>query len=75
VQTETMPFMDRLIPDLIYLPLSNAGARYTFGNAGGQIPVWANTPTLAGNWVAEAAPKPVRRASFTTVSLSPKALR
>jgi HK97 family phage major capsid protein/HK97 family phage prohead protease len=75
VATDTKPFLDRLIPDSIFLPLANMGVRYTFGNAGIlKIPVRANTPTLAGNWVAEGAPKPVRRASFTTVSLSPTKL-
>jgi HK97 family phage major capsid protein/HK97 family phage prohead protease len=75
IQTDTQPFLDRLIPDSIYLPLAAAGVKYTFGNAGVlKIPVRAATPTLAGNWVAEGAPKPVRRASFTTVSLSPTKL-
>jgi HK97 family phage major capsid protein len=75
IATETLPFLDRLIPDSIFLPLASMGVRYTFGNAGVlKIPVRANTPTLAGNWVAEAAPKPVRRASFTTVSLAPTKL-
>jgi HK97 family phage major capsid protein len=75
IATDTQPFLDRLLPDSIYLPLAAAGVRYTFGNAGVlKIPVRAATPTLAGNWVAEGAPKPVRRASFTTVSLSPTKL-
>src|SRR4029077_2147895 len=72
IQTDVQPFLDRLIADSIYLSLANMGVRYTFGNAGVlKIPVRAATPTLAGNWVAEAAPKPVRRASFSTVTLSP----
>jgi HK97 family phage prohead protease/HK97 family phage major capsid protein len=72
IQTDVMPFMDRLIADSIYLQLANMGVRYTFGNAGIlKIPVRANTPTLAGNWTAEGGAKPVKRASFTTVSLSP----
>jgi HK97 family phage major capsid protein/HK97 family phage prohead protease len=78
IQTDTQPFLDRLMADSIYLPLSNAGVRYTFGNAGVlKIPVRAASPAgvrLAGNWVAEGAPKPVRRASFTTVTLSPTKL-
>jgi HK97 family phage prohead protease/HK97 family phage major capsid protein len=75
IQTDVMPFMDRLIADSIYLQLAGMGVRYTFGNAGIlKIPVRANTPTLAGNWTAEGAPKPVKRASFTTVSLSPNKL-
>jgi HK97 family phage major capsid protein/HK97 family phage prohead protease len=72
VQTDVQPFLDRLIAESIYLPLASMGVRYTFTNAGVlKIPVRANSPTLAGNWVAESAPKPVRRASFTTVTLSP----
>jgi len=72
IQTDVMPFLDRLIADSIYLQLAGMGMRYTFGNAGVlKIPVRANTPTLAGNWTAEGGAKPVKRASFTTVSLSP----
>jgi HK97 family phage major capsid protein/HK97 family phage prohead protease len=75
IQTDVQPFLDRLIADSIYLPLASMGVRYTFGNAGVlKIPVRANTPTLAGNWVGEGSPKPVRRASFTTVTLSPTKL-
>jgi HK97 family phage major capsid protein len=75
IQTDVVPFLDRLIADSIYLPLASMGVRYTFGNAGVlKIPVRANTPTLAGNWVGEGSPKPVRRASFTTVTLSPTKL-
>jgi HK97 family phage major capsid protein len=77
VQTDTMPFLDRLIPDSIFLPLANMGARYTFGNAGIlKIPVRGGGPSnlLAGNWTAEGGAKPVKRASFTTVSLAPNKL-
>jgi HK97 family phage major capsid protein/HK97 family phage prohead protease len=75
IQTDVQPFLDRLIADSIYLPLAGMGVRYTFGNAGVlKIPVRAATPTLAGNWVGEGSPKPVRRASFTTVTLSPTKL-
>ena len=52
--------------------------RYTFGNAGVlKIPVRGSSPAgvrLAGNWIAEGGAKPVRRATFTTVSLSPTKL-
>ena len=75
VQTDTTPFLDRLMANSIYLPLSAAGVKYTFGNAGVlKIPVRASTPTLAGNWTAEGGAKPVKRASFTTVTLSPTKL-
>jgi HK97 family phage prohead protease/HK97 family phage major capsid protein len=75
IQTDTMPFIDRLLAGSIFAPLKSMGVSYNFGNAGVlKIPVRANTPTLAGNWTAEGSPKPVRRASFTTVSLSPTKL-
>jgi HK97 family phage prohead protease/HK97 family phage major capsid protein len=75
VQTANGEFLDRLIPNSIYAPLAAAGVRYSFGRANVlKIPVRANTPTLAGNWVGEGSPKPVRRASFTTVSLAPTKL-
>lgn len=75
VSTVNVGFLDRLIPTSVYQQLSALGARYTFGNAGVlKIPVRANTPTLAGNWVGEGAAKPVRRASFSTVSLTPTKL-
>lgn len=75
IQTDVTPFLDRLIAGSIYLPLANAGVRYTFGNAGIlKIPVRTTTKTLAGVWTAESGAKPVKRASFTTVSLSPTKL-
>jgi HK97 family phage major capsid protein/HK97 family phage prohead protease len=75
IQTDTQPFLDRLMADSIYLPLAAAGVRYTFGNAGVlKIPVRASTPTLAGAWTGEGSAKPVKRASFTTVTLSPTKL-
>ena len=44
IQTDTQPFLDRLMADSIYLPLAAAGVRYTFGNAGVlKIPVRAST--------------------------------
>ena len=39
-----------------------------------KIPVRANTPTLAGAWTGEGAAKPVKKASFSTVTLSPTKL-
>ena len=51
------------------------GSSYTFGNAGVlKIPVRANTPTLAGAWTGEGAAKPVKKMSFSTVTLSPTKL-
>jgi HK97 family phage major capsid protein len=75
IQTDVTPFLDRLIAKSIYLPLANMGVRYTFGNNGVlKIPVRTTSKTLAGAWTGEGSAKPVKRASFTTVSLSPTKL-
>ena len=75
VQTSNVDFLDRLIPNFIYPQLKAMGVSYTFGNNGVlKIPVRAATPTLAGAWTAEGGAKPVKRASFSTVSLTPTKL-
>jgi HK97 family phage major capsid protein/HK97 family phage prohead protease len=75
VQTTLVDFLDRLLPVSIYPQLAAMGVRYTFGNSGQiKIPVRGNTPNIAGNWVGEGLPKPVRRATFTTKTLTPTKL-
>ena len=75
VQTSNVDYLDRLIPNFVYPQLKAMGTNYSFGNSGVlKIPVRANTPTLAGAWVGEAAAKPVKRMSFSTVSLTPTKL-
>ena len=75
VQTSNVDFLDRLIPNFIFPQLKAMGPSYTFGNNGVlKIPVRANTPTLAGAWTAEGGAKPVKKASFSTVSLTPTKL-
>jgi HK97 family phage prohead protease/HK97 family phage major capsid protein len=76
VQTSNVDFLDRLIPNFIYPQLKALGTSYTFPNGTGvmKIPVRAVTPALAGAWVGEGAAKPVKRASFSTVTLSPTKL-
>ena len=75
VQTSNVDYLDRLIPNFIFPQLKALGASYTFGNNGVlKIPVRAATPTLAGAWTAEGGAKPVKRASFSTVSLTPTKL-
>jgi HK97 family phage prohead protease len=66
-------FLDRLLPESIYQALSGAGVKYTFGPGAGtiKIPTRTTSQTLAGAWVGEAAPKPVKRASFSSVTLTP----
>jgi HK97 family phage prohead protease/HK97 family phage major capsid protein len=75
VQQANLDFIDRLMPESIYTRLSNLGVRFSFGaNASLKIPARANTPKLAGSWVGEGAPKPVRRIGLTTITLTPKKL-
>jgi HK97 family phage prohead protease/HK97 family phage major capsid protein len=76
VQVANVDFLDRLIPNFIYPQLKAMGTSYTFPNGVGvmKIPVRAVTPAIAGAWVGEGSPKPVKRASFSTISLAPTKL-
>jgi HK97 family phage major capsid protein/HK97 family phage prohead protease len=73
IQTANQGFLDRLLPASIYPTLSSRGSKYTFSNSAGiiKIPTRTTTQTLAGAWVAEAAPKPVKRLSFSSITLNP----
>jgi HK97 family phage prohead protease len=75
VQTATADFVDTLKPDRIYPSLSAGGLRFTFGRNGViKIPARAASPTLAGDWILEGAPIPVKQMGFTSVTLTPKKL-
>jgi len=68
-------FMDRLLANTIYSPLSAAGARYDLGRNGTlKIPYRATTPLASGAWVGQGAPKPVKRIGLSTVTLTPHKL-
>ncbi len=73
VQTQNAGFLDRILPKSIYMPLANRGNRYTFGAGVSQlkIPVRTTTSLLSGAWVGEGSPKPVKKASFSSVPLIP----
>ncbi|MEJ6847537.1 phage major capsid protein [Sinorhizobium fredii] len=72
VQQGIGDFLDTLKPASIYAPLSARGARFTFGRNGSiKIPGRAKTPNLAGSWVGEGAPKPVRRLALVSITLMP----
>jgi HK97 family phage major capsid protein/HK97 family phage prohead protease len=73
VQTQNAGFLDRILPKSIYMPLANRGSRYTFGAGVSQlkIPVRTTTSLLSGAWVGEGSPKPVKKASFSSVPLIP----
>jgi HK97 family phage prohead protease/HK97 family phage major capsid protein len=73
VETAVGDFMNLLMPLSLYQPLSARGTRFTFDRAGAiKIPSRSATPTIAGSFIGEGAPIPVRRAALTTVTLTPK---
>jgi HK97 family phage major capsid protein len=73
VQTAIGDFFSLLMPDSVYPSLSNLGERYGFGRNGTvSLPTRSATPTVAGSFVGEGAPIPVRKAGFTSVALTPK---
>jgi len=73
VTTAIGDFFDLLMPDSVYPSLSNLGGRFTFGRNGTvSLPTRSATPTIAGSFVGEGAPIPVRKAGFTSVPLTPK---
>jgi HK97 family phage major capsid protein len=73
VQTAIGDFFDLLQPQSVYPGLSARGGRFSFGRNGSvSLPTREATPTVAGSFVGEGAPIPVRRAAFTSVPLTPK---
>lgn len=75
VETVNADLMENLMPASVYPALSARGLRLNFGRAGViSIPSRSATPTIAGSFVAEGAPIPVRQGAFTSTSLTPKKL-
>jgi HK97 family phage major capsid protein/HK97 family phage prohead protease len=73
VQTQYADLISFLFAASIYGPLTGAGARYTLGRYGQiSIPVESATPTVAGSFVAEGAPIPVRQEAFTPITIGLK---
>ncbi len=73
VQTATLDFIDTLVANSIYPVLRDLGGRFTFGRNGVvSIPARAATPSVAGSFVGQGAPIPVRQAGFSATSLTPK---
>jgi len=73
VQTVNADFMATLMPSSVFPSLSAMGLGLTFG-ANGKInlPTRNATPTIAGSFVGEGNPIPVRQAAFSAVILTPK---
>ena len=73
VQTATLDFIDTLVAKSVYPVLRDLGGRFTFGRNGVvSIPARSATPSVAGSFVGQGAPIPVRQAGFTATSLTPK---
>jgi HK97 family phage major capsid protein/HK97 family phage prohead protease len=57
----------------IFLPVAARGMNVTLGRYNQiSMPTRQATPTIAGSFVAEGAPIPVRQAAFTAVTIGPK---
>ena len=66
-------FMETLYAKAIFPRLSALGLTLTFGPYGKIIiPTRATTPTIAGSFVGEGSPIPVRQGLFTSQTLTPK---
>lgn len=73
VETAFAGFMELLMPASVYPGLAGRGLRMNFGRAGIiSIPTRSATPTIAGSFVAEGAPIPVRQGAFTAQTFTPK---
>jgi HK97 family phage major capsid protein/HK97 family phage prohead protease len=68
-------FVQLLMPRSIFPRLSNMGLALAFGRAGRiVVPTRSRTPTIAGSFVGEGQPIPVRKGAFTSTILTPKKL-
>lgn len=73
VQTSILDFMESLMPASIYPSLRERGGKFTFGRNGiVSIPSRNTGTSLAGSFVAQGAPIPVRQGAFTSTTLTPK---
>lgn len=73
VQQINLGFMETLMPKSVYPRLSNAGLSLSFGTNGKIIiPTRSTTPSIAGSFVGEGLPIPVRQGAFTSQQLTPK---
>jgi HK97 family phage major capsid protein len=73
VQQQWADLLSALTIASVYGPLAGYGARYTLGRFGLiNIPIELTTPTIAGSFVAEGAPIPVRQGAFSTTQIGLK---
>lgn len=73
VQTSVLDFMESLKAASVYPALREKGGTFTFGRNGVvSIPSRNTGTSLAGSFVAQGAPIPVRQGAFTATTLTPK---
>ncbi|MGY8661780.1 phage major capsid protein [Bradyrhizobium sp. UFLA05-109] len=72
-QTTYADLMPLLMPKAILTRLAPKGLTLSFGTSGRiVIPTRSRTPSLAGSFVGEGMPIPVRQGAFTSQTLTPK---
>lgn len=75
VNTSFAEFMALLLPASVLPGLSARGLSLSFGRSGIiQIPTRLATPTIAGSFVGQGSPIPVRQGAFSAQTLTPKKL-
>ncbi len=73
VQQVVIAFMQTLMPKSVFPRLSTLGLSLDFGVNGKIVmPTRSTTPTIAGSFVGEGLPIPVRQGAFTSQTLTPK---
>jgi HK97 family phage major capsid protein/HK97 family phage prohead protease len=73
VATGYADFLQLLLPNSVFPGLAARSMRLTFGRNGIiSIPSRVATPTIAGSFVAEGAPIPVRQGAVTSLTFTPK---
>ena len=71
--TAYLEMIDTLMPLSVYPKLAARGPRFSFGQAGTvSIPARTTSTTVAGSFVAQGAPIPVRQGAFSAKTLTPK---
>ena len=75
VRTDYQGFLEALKPASVAARLLPKGLTFSFGTNGIiSIPMRQATPTIAGSFVGEGAPIPVRQGAFTAITMVPKKL-
>ena len=68
-------FFNQITAGSVFQPVASRGMQITLGRYGQiSMPTRAATPTVAGSFVLEGSPIPVRQAAFTTVTIGLKKL-